>query len=189
MVNILKILRGLVKTVALVIGLAFIINGLTGITSVVNLINDQGVTVQDINPGDFSIKYDDLHIEIGITINNTGIYDMESVKMSMLCELKSNVSQDWHEVIDTSSSVTGVTIGPSEVVDIDISADLIDFSSTPAEIAASLGITDPAWDLADLLNTAFEIRVYLEFQISYAFGQYDITVGVDLTSADLEVGF
>ncbi len=189
MVNILKILRGLVKTLALVISLAFIINGLTGITTVIDLVDNNGVSVQDINPGDFTIKYDNLSISIGITINNTGIYDMESVKMSMKCELKSNVSENWHEVIDTSSSVSGVTIGPSEVVDIDINADLIDFSSTPEEIAASLGITDPNWDLADLLNTSFEIRVYLEFTIAYAFGQYDITVAMDLTTADLEIGF
>ena len=189
MVNILKIIRGLVKTLALVISLAFIINGLTGITTVINLVDNNGVSVQDINPGDFTIKYDDLHIEIGITINNSGIYDMESVKMSMICELKSNISTDWHEVINTASSDLGVTIAPAEVKNIDIAADLIDFSSSPAEIAASLGITDPSWDLADLLTTSFEIRVYLEFTIAYAFGQYDITVAMDLTTADLEIGF
>ncbi|MHA1518845.1 MAG: hypothetical protein ACTSVZ_13690 [Promethearchaeota archaeon] len=189
MANILKIIRGLVKTIALVISLAFIVNGLTGITTVVNLVDNNGVSVQDINPGDFTLKYNNLSIDIGITINNSGIYDMESVKMSMVCELKSNISTEWHEVIDTASSDLGVTIEPGEVIDIDIAAEMVDFSQQPGEIAASLGITDPSWDLADLLNTAFEIRVYLEFTIAYAFGQYDITVAMDLTTADLEIGF
>ena len=192
MANILKIIRGLVKTLALVISLAFIINGLTGVTTMVNMLNLENISMQTINSDDFNINYDDLHIEIGITINNTGLYDIENVQLSLKCDLKNNISDDWQEIVNVNSSVEGVSIAPSQSKDIDISADIIDFSSTPEEIALLLGITDPFWDFADLLDlneSSFEIRMFLEFTISFAFGQYDLTVNFDLTNDDLEIGF
>ncbi|MCF2140593.1 MAG: hypothetical protein K9W44_11120 [Candidatus Lokiarchaeota archaeon] len=194
--NILKLIKGIVKGIAVIISIAFLINALTGVTTVVNMMDNQGVQVNDINPGDFRIKFDDLHIEIGLTINNTGIYPLEGVKLGMRAELKSNISDQWHEIIDTDSTKLntsipeyGETIYPNQVRSIILNASLPDFTSDPTQIATILGISDPNWDLADLLNTSFEIRVFLSFDVAYAYKQYNLHIGILLNSADLEGGF
>lgn len=197
MAHILKIVRGLVKTIAVLISLAFVVNSLTGVTTIVNIVDNQGIEVQDFKPGDFRIKYDDLYIQIGITLNNSGIYPMENVKLGMRCELQSNLSTEWHEIINTDSTQLNSSIpaegdliepgsGPRNIT---ITADLPDFSSNPSDIATILGITNSTWNFSDLLNADFKIRVFLNFTIAYAYGQYDILANIALSSEDLEGAF
>ncbi|MHA1775408.1 MAG: hypothetical protein ACTSWC_01465 [Promethearchaeota archaeon] len=195
--NILKLIKVIVKFIAVIISLAFLVNALTGVTTIINIAENQGIEVNDFKPGDFRIKHDDLHIEVGITLNNSGIYPMEGVKLAMKADLKSNISEEWHEIINTDStklnpniSESGDIIYPGQVHPILLNASLPDFSTNPAEIATILGLnaSDP-WDFATLLNANFEIRVFLSFDIAYAFGQYDLHVELILSSEDLEGAF
>jgi len=195
MVHILKLIRGLVKFAAVFISLAFLINGINGILSVTSLVDGQGISPDTINPEDFKIKYDDLHIEIGLKINNTGIYEIQDVVIGMKFFIRTNIT-DWNLVIDTNSTElndtipdSGDTIRPGEAKTIEIVADLPDFDLTPQEIATLFGIVDPNWDLADLLDVNFEVKMELTFTISYAFRQYQVAVALNMESADLEVGF
>lgn len=194
--NILKLVKGIVKGIAVIISIAFLINALTGVTTVINMMDNQGVQVNDFKPGDFRIKSDDLHIEVGLTINNTGIYPMEGVKLAMKADLKSNISEEWHEIINTdstildpNSSADGYEIDPGKSKNITLNADLPNFSADPLEIAAILGINASVWDFATLLNADFKIRVNLSFDIAYAFGQYNLHIELQLTSEDLEAAF
>jgi len=195
MVHILKLVRGLVKFVAVLISIAFLVNGLNGILSVTSLVDGQGITTDAINPDDFKIKYDDLHIEIGIKINNTGVYDIEDVVIGMKFFVRTNIT-DWNTVLDTNSTAlnssipsSGDIIRPNQAKTIEIVADLPDFTLSPQDIADLFGIIDPNWDLADLLNVNFEVKMELTFTISYAFHQYQVDVALNLGNADLEGGF
>ena len=192
MPNIFKLSKTVVKVIAGIISVAFIFNSVSGLMGALNMVNGESINIQDINPGDFQINFNDLAIEIGLDIENSGIYDFEDIIIEMTFEMKSNIS-DWITVLNTTSvllnssiPLEGQTIKPGEKEKILLNATLNDFALTINEIE-TLFLLPSNWDLGDLLD--FESRMNLKFSIAYAFKQYQLDFDLSLDNEVIQGGF
>ncbi len=195
MAHILKIIRGVVKITSVLIVIAFFLNSINGIFGAFDLANG-GVQMQDINSDDFRIQYDDLHVEVGLTIENNGIYPINNVLLGVKFELKTNIS-DWTTVLDRTSAemnstepipATGDTIPVDGSLNIEVKADMDLFALNTTEIGALFNLTGN-WDIGALFNVGFEARMTLTFTISYALDQYDLSFEILIEGDDAESGF
>ena len=194
MPNIFKLSKTVVKIIAGIITLAFLFNSVSGLMGSLELLNGETITTQDIDPGDFQINFNDLALEIGIDIENTGIYDYKGIIIGLTFEMKSNTS-DWITVLNTSSvllntsiSPEGQTIESGKEESIQLNATLTDFELSINEIATLFGLSGN-WDLGDLLTVNFETRMNLKFSINYAFDQYQLDFDLSFDNDVIKGGF
>jgi hypothetical protein len=157
------------------------------------LADGESINMNAINPGDFKIDYSDLYIQVGVNINNTGIYDLTNINVGMKFEIKPGAMGNWTTILNNDSVGLGQADGPEGTTilsgknkTIGLKAELPSFAKTPAEIAALFGL--PAnWTLSDLMklvdpNFAFEARLTLTFNVNYAFQQYRVAVKIEIQS-------
>ena len=196
MPNIFKISKTVVKVIAGIISFAFIFNSVSGLMGSLNLVNGESITTQDLEPGDFEIKFDELALEIGIDIENEGIYDFEGIIIGITFEIKSNISDVWNIILNTTSdqldpNITsdGQTIKPGHKESILLNATIDDFALDPNQIATLFGLNASSWDLVELFDVDFETRMNLRFSISYAFKQYQLDFDLSLDNDVLKGGF
>lgn len=196
MVHVLKVIRGSVKAIALLVMLAFFLNSVNGIFGAMDLANG-GVQVQNIDPDDFRIQYDDLYVEVGLKLENNGIYPINDVLLGVKFELRINNESDWETVLDRNSTemdssnpipATGDTIAVGESLDIEVSAPMELFALNTTEIGELFNLTG-SWDVSDLFNIGFEARMTLTFTISYALDQYGLAFEILVLGEDAESGF
>ncbi|UYP47025.1 hypothetical protein NEF87_003310 [Candidatus Lokiarchaeum ossiferum] len=196
MAHVLKIIRGSVKALSLLVMLAFVLNSVNGIFGAMDLA-DGGVQIQDIDPDDFRIKYDDLHVEVGLNLENNGIYPINDVLLGVKFELRIDNESAWETVLDRNSTemdsatpipATGDTIAVGESLRIEVSADMDLFALNTTEIGELFNLTAP-WDVADLFDVGFEARMTLTFTISYALDQFGLKFEILVIGEDVEKGF
>ncbi len=194
MPNIFKLSKTVVKVIAGIITLAFIFNSVSGLMGSLDLVNGESINTQEINPGDFQINFNNLSIEIGIDIENNGIYDFEDIIIGLTFEMKSNLF-DWMTILNTSSVILdssidpdGQTIEPGEKISVNLTAELEHFAMSISEIEDSFELP-PGWDLGDLLDVNFESRMNLKFSIAYAFKQYQLDFDLSFDNEALKGGF
>lgn len=196
MPNIFKLSKTVVKIIAGIISFAFLFNSVSGLMGSLNLADGQSINTQEINPGDFQINFNNLSIEIGIDIENNGIYDYERIIIGITFEMKSNIS-DWITILDTNSSELDPSIPPEGQTieshggkaNVLLKTELDDFKLDMTQIALLFGLNATSWDLSDLLDVNFETRMNLSFSISYAFKQYQIDLNLFLDNEVLKGGF
>jgi len=196
MPNIFKLSKTIVKVIAGIITVAFILNSVSGLMGALDMLDGESITTQEIDPGDFQINFSNLSIEIGLDIENKGIYDFEGIIIGMTFEIKSNISDDWNTILNTTSvklntsiSSEGQKIEPGEKESILLNATLDDFENSTAEIGFLLGLNGTLWDLGDLLLVDFETRMNLKFSIDYAFKQYQLDFDLSFNNEVLKGGF
>ena len=196
MPNIFKLSKTVVKVIAGIITVAFILNSVSGLMGALDMLDGESITTQEIDPGDFQINFSNLSIEIGLDIENKGIYDFEGIIIGMTFEIKSNISDDWNTILNTTSvklntsiSSEGQKIEPGEKESILLNATLDDFENSTAEIGFLLGLNGTLWDLGDLLLVDFETRMNLKFSIDYAFKQYQLDFDLSFNNEVLKGGF
>lgn len=196
MPNIFKLSKTVVKVIAGIITVAFIFNSVSGLMGSLNLVDGESINTQDINPGDFKIKFDELSIAIGIDIENNGIYDYEGIIIGITFEMK-NSTTDWITILDTNSSALDSNIPPEgQTIErnggkasIVLEAEMDDFILDMDEIAERFGLNASSWDLGDLFVDDFLTRMNLTFSISYAFKQYQLDFNLFLNHEVLKEGF
>ncbi len=195
MPNIFKLSKTVVKVIAGIITFAFIFNSVSGLMGSLNLVNGESINTQALEPGDFKINFNELALEIGIDIENEGIYDFEGIIIGMTFEMKSNIS-DWMIILNTTSvllnssiSSEGQTIKPGKKENILLNATIDDFALGPTQIATLFGLNASSWDLVELFDVNFETRMTLRFSISYAFKQYQLDFVLSLNNDVLKGGF
>ena len=197
MPNIFKLSKTVVKVIAGIISFAFIFNSVSGLMGSLNLADGESINTQEINPGDFQINFNNLSIEIGIDIENNGIYDYEGIIIGITFEIKTNISDVWTTILDTNSSELDPSIQPEgQTIEsnggkasIILEAGLDDFKMNMEQIGFLLGLNGTLWDLGDLLDVNFETRMNLSFSISYAFKQYQLDLNLFLDNEVLKEGF
>ena len=194
MPNVFKLSKTVVKVIAGIITLAFIFNSVSGFMGSLDLVNGESINTQDINPGDFQINFNNLSIEIGIDIENNGIYDFEDIIIGLTFEMKSNLF-DWMTILNTTSVILdpsidpeGQTIEPGEKISVKLMAKLEDFAMNISDIENNFGLL-PGWDLGDLLDVNFETRMNLKFNIAYAFKQYQLYFDLSFDNEAIKGGF
>ena len=196
MPNIFKLSKTIVKVIAGIITVAFIFNSVSGLMGSLDLLDGESITPQDLEPGDFKINFNELAIEIGIDIENEGIYDFEGIIIGITFEIKSNISDDWETILNTTSvelnssiSSEGQTIKPGEKESILLNATLIDFEKSIEDIEFLLGVNGTLWDLGVLIDGDFETRMNLKFSIDYAFKQYQLDFDLSFDNDAINGGF
>jgi len=196
MPNIFKLSKTIVKVIAGIITVAFIFNSVSGFMGALDMLDGESITTQEIDPGDFQINFSNLSIEIGLDIENKGIYDFEGIIIGMTFEIKSNLSEDWNTILNTTSvklntsiSPEGQKIEPGEKESILLNATLNDFTNSTAEIGVLLGLNGTLWNLGDLLIVNFETRMNLKFSIDYAFKQYQLDFDLSFDNDVIKGGF
>ncbi len=197
MPNVFKLSKTVVKIIAGIISFAFVFNSVSGLMGSLNLVDGQSINTQDIDPGDFQINFNNLSIEIGIDIENNGIYDYEGIIIGITFEIKSNISDNWIMILDTNSTELDLDIGPEgQTVEknggkesILLKTEEDDFIMNVEAIGLLLGLNGTLWDLSDLLDVDFETRMNLTFSISYAFKQYQLDFNLFLDNEVLKGGF
>ncbi|QEE14811.1 hypothetical protein DSAG12_00628 [Promethearchaeum syntrophicum] len=196
MPNIFKLSKTIVKVIAGIITVAFIFNSVSGLMGSLDFLDGESITPQDLEPGDFKINFNELAIEIGIDIENKGIYDFEGIIIGLTFEIKSNISEVWNVILNTTSdqlntsiSSDGQRIEPGEKESILLNATIDDFALDPNQIAILFGLNASSWDIVELFEVDFEIRMNLRFSIDYAFDQYQLDFDLSLDNDVLKGGF
>ncbi len=194
MPNIFKLSKTVVKVIAGIITVAFLLNSVSGFMGALDMLDGESINTQEIDPGDFQINFNNLSIEIGLDIENKGIYDFEDIIIGLTFEMKSNVF-DWMTILNTTSVILdssidpeGQTIEPGENISVNLIAELDDFAMSISEIEANFGLP-PGWDLGDLLDVNFESRMNLKFSIAYAFKQYQLDFDLSFDNDAIKGGF
>ncbi|MHA1561087.1 MAG: hypothetical protein ACTSPA_03100, partial [Promethearchaeota archaeon] len=77
MPNIFKLSKTVVKVIAGIITVAFLFNSVSGFMGALDMLDGESINVQDFEQDDIKIKFDELALEIGLDIENNGIYDFE----------------------------------------------------------------------------------------------------------------
>jgi len=194
MPNIFKLSKTVVKVIAGIITVAFLLNSVSGFMGALDMLDGESINTQEIDPGDFQINFNNLSIEIGLDIENKGIYDFEDVIIGLTFEMKSNIF-DWMTILNTTSVILdssidpeGQTIEPGEKISVNLTAELTDFAMSISDIEDNFGL--PAgWDLGDLLDVNFESRMNLKFSIAYAFKQYQLDFDLSFDNDAIKGGF
>ena len=196
MPNIFKLSKTVVKVIAGIITIAFLFNSVSGFMGALDMLDGESINVQDLDADDIKINFSELALEIGLDIENKGIYDFEEIIIGMTFEIKTNISDVWNTVLNTTSvelntsiSSVGQTIEPGEKESILLNATLTDFELTIEEIGILLGLNGTLWDLGDLLDGGFETRMNLKFRIAYAFKQYQLDFDLSLDNDVIKGGF
>ena len=196
MPNIFKLSKTVVKVIAGIITIAFLFNSVSGFMGALDMLDGESINVQDLDADDIKINFSELALEIGLDIENKGIYDFEEIIIGMTFEIKTNISDVWNTVLNTTSvelntsiSSVGQTIEPGEKESILLNATLTDFELTIEEIGILLGLNGTLWDLGDLLDGGFETRMNLKFRIVYAFKQYQLDFDLSLDNDVIQGGF
>jgi len=196
MPNIFKLSKTVVKVIAGIITVAFLFNSVSGFMGALDMLDGESINVQDLNSDDIKINFSELALEIGLDIENNGIYDFEDIIIGMTFEIKTNISDVWNTVLNTSSvelnssiSPEGQTIEPDKKESILLNATLTDFELSIEEIGILLGLNGTLWDLGDLLDGGFETRMNLKFSIAYAFKQYQLDFDLSLDNDVIKGGF
>lgn len=196
MPNIFKLSKTVVKVIAGIITVAFIFNSVSGFMGALDLLDGESINVQDLNSDDIKINFNELALEIGLDIKNNGIYDFEDVIIGMTFEIKTNISDVWNTILNTTSvelnssiSPDGQTIKPEKEVSILLNATLSDFEMSIKDIGFLLGLNGTLWNLGDLLDGGFETRMNLKFRIAYAFKQYQLDFDLSLDNDVIKGGF
>jgi hypothetical protein len=199
MPHFLKLTKGLVQAVSIIITIAFLINSVNGALNAIKLADGNSIKPDSIAPGDFKIDYQDLYISVGLNFTNNGTYAIENIIVGLKFETKMGTG-NWTMLLDNNtvsmnqaSTKNGETINPGERKRIGIYAELPSFKLTPEEIQQYFNLNSN-WNLKDLLaltNTTikFDARLTLSFGISYAFGQYKIALQIVLETSILKGGF
>lgn len=199
MAHILKVIRGVVQTLSVIISIAFLLNSVSGALGAIQLADGYNIRTDNIKSKDFTINYSNLSIDVGLNITNPGIYSIENVKVGIKFEIRRG-SEDWIALLDNNSvdmgdaeSPQGDTILSGEHQRIGLTAKLEDFKYSSTQIQ-QMFLLPPLWDLKDLIklsdpNLKFETRLILKFTIWYAFGQYKLDLTITLDNQALEVGF
>ncbi len=174
--HVLKLTKGIVKSIAVIISLAFFLNSITGLLGTFGFVENESVNV---DPGDIRVNFEDLFLNISIEIENNGIYDLEEIIIGINFSIKSDVV-DYTSVLDTDSTILdddipseGQKIGAGETSKVELAAQLDDFELTPEQIGTLFNLTG-SWDLADLVDTGFDVSLKVYFQIKYAYKQYQL---------------
>jgi hypothetical protein len=192
----LKVTKKIVQILSLVVTLSFALNSINGFLGAVDLA-DGGIQTDAIDPGDFKIDNTDLFLEIGMKINNTGVYDLTGIKIRMTMEVTNNITNIWTTILNASNtqvngSEAGEIIKSGEVKNIGLKAEKSSFAKSPEEIATLLMVGDPtSWSLEDVLalqNIKFEARITLQFEIAYAYGQFQLDFEVILNTEAIQGG-
>ena len=185
----LKVTKGIVRAASIIIGIAFLVNTLTGISSSVSLLDGEAITNREIQPGDFEVNWDNQSVSVGMNINNTGAYDLEGIIVRIRFII--NFQGEDFSVLDVKSTdinesipETGQTVKSGEVQPIYLESteetfDMTEFV-TAAATAGELNVTN--WDLKSLLeqtNSPFEARLLLDFSVDYAFKQYQFDLQME----------
>ncbi|MHA1511230.1 MAG: hypothetical protein ACTSRX_05860 [Promethearchaeota archaeon] len=196
MPNIFKLSKTVVKVIAGIITVAFLFNSVSGFMGALDMLDGESINVQDFEQDDIKIKFDELALEIGLDIENNGIYDFEEIIIGITFEIKTNISDDWEIILNTTSvelnssiSPEGQTIKPGEEVSILLNATLNDFEKSIEDIGFLLGLNGTLWNLGDLLDGGFETRMNLKFRIAYAFKQYQLDFDLSLDNDIIKGGF
>ncbi|MHA1583850.1 MAG: hypothetical protein ACTSVU_08160 [Promethearchaeota archaeon] len=194
MANIFKISKIGVKILAGIISLAFLFNTISGLMGSLEMADGETVNIQDIQPGDFIMNFGNLSLEIGMDIDNKGIYEYQDIIIGMIFEMKSNVT-GWNTILNTTSVALnssidpkGQTIKPGENKSVVMDAGMDDFELNITEIATLFGLSGN-WNIGDLLGVNFESRMTLSFTISYAFKQYQLSFDISLNNDVIKGGF
>ena len=192
MANILKIVRGGVKAISIIITAALLFNMVSGIMGAFLLFDPDNVSAE-VDPGDIVIDYSDLYIKIALNLDNDGIYDMTGIIIGMKFEMKSDVT-DWQTLLDTNSTAlnssiapTGQVIHPGDSAIIGLEAELANFEMNLAEIASTFGLASN-WTLGDLIDINFDTILTLTFQIGYAYEQYTLAFELTLKDSFIKTG-
>ena len=196
MPNIFKLSKTVVKVIAGIITVAFLFNSVSGFMGALNLLDGESINVQDFDPDDIKINFNELALEIGLDIENNGIYDFKGIIIGMSFEIKTNISEDWNIILNTTSdelnssiSSEGQTIKPGNKESILLNATLTDFEMNIEDIGILLGLNGTLWDLGNLLDGGFETRMNLRFSIDYAFKQYQLDFDLSLDNDVIKGGF
>jgi hypothetical protein len=192
MAHILKIVRGGIKAVSIIISIALLFNMVSGLMGAFTLFDPDNVSAE-VDPGDIVIDYSDLYISIALNLNNDGIYDMTGIIIGMTFQMKSNVT-DWQTLLNTTSvelnssiDSTGQVIHPGESAIIGLEAELANFEMDLAEIASTFGLASN-WTLGDLIDINFDTILTLTFDIGYAYEQYSLAFELTLEDSFIKTG-
>ena len=193
----LKVTKGIVRVVSIIVGIAFLINSLNGIASSVSLLDGESITQREIQPGDFEVNWDNQSVSVGMNINNTGAYDLEGI----IVRIRFLINYDGvnYSILDVKSTdinesipETGQTIKSGELKAISLKSSEETFDVTDFVVAAAAGgaLNATNWDLKALLeeeNSPFLAFMLLDFSVDYAFKQYEFDLQMKFeTDAILE---
>ena len=193
----LKVTKGIVRVVSIIVGIAFLINSLNGIASSVSLLDGESITQREIQPGDFEVNWDNQSVSVGMNINNTGAYDLEGIIVRIRFLI--NYEGVNYSILDVKSTdinesipETGQTIKSGELKAISLKSSEETFDVTDFVVAAAAGgaLNATNWDLKALLeeeNSPFLAFMLLDFSVDYAFKQYEFDLQMKFeTDAILE---
>ena len=194
MPNIFKLSKTVAKVIAGIISIAFLFNSVSGLMGSLNLVDGENINIQDLKSEDFKINFNELYLEIGLDIENNGIYDFEGIIIAMTFEMRVSLS-DWETILNTTSvdlnpsiSTEGQTIKSGEKINVNLTAELDDFEMSIEDIESRF-LLPSGWDLGDLLKVNFESRMNLRFSIDYAFKQYQLDFNLSLDNEAIKEGF
>lgn len=192
MAHILKIVRGGIKAVSIIISIALLFNMVSGLMGSLMFFDEDSISA-DVDPGDIIIDYSDLYIKIGLNLENKGIYEMTGIIIGMTFQMKSNVT-DWQTLLNTTSvalntsiAPTGQVIRPGDSAVIGLEAELANFEMDLADIASTFGLLSN-WTLGDLIDINFDTILTLTFQIGYAYEQYTLAFELTLKDSFIKTG-
>lgn len=188
----LKKVRLVVKIVAAFVSLCFALNGANGIVNAIQLA-DGNITAEQVNPGDFELNYNNLSINVGVKIQNPGVYDIEGVIIGIKFEMKMQGNDTWFPILDTdtvklgNAPSGGQTIKPGESAILGVNATMEDFLYSPAIIGVIIG--NMTWNLQTLIETNLDARLTLTFAVIYAYGQFDLDIIILMNNDAIKRGF
>lgn len=191
MAHILKIVRGGIKAISIIISIALVLNMFSGLLGAFAMFDEDNISA-DVDPGDIVIDYSDLYIKIALNLENNGIYDMTGIIIGMTFQMKSNVT-DWQTLLNTTSVELGsapaggqtISAGNSSIIGLE--AELLDFEMDLAEIASTFGLLSN-WTLGDLIDINFDTILTLSFTIAYAYEQYSLAFQLTLQDSFIKTG-
>lgn len=197
--NVLKLIRGIIQGVAIVVMIAFVLNGVGGLMGAIEMVEFDNFNLNDMDSGDLDVQYSNLHLELGVNITNTGMYDYENVLLGVVFELRPNTTEIWTQVLNktsadlnSSASSDGVTIFKGDTEQISLIADVTDFNVDQAQIGALFGYTPAnitSFNLATMDHSAYDMRAIVYFSIDFAFKQYRVDINMTCSEEFLAGGF
>ena len=181
--------KRLIKTLAVVVSIAFLINSMNGIISSIQLADGETIQQTPIEQGDFEVNWQNKSINIGISFNNSMIYDIENIVIHLRVLLEVNGTTN-HTIMDLFSNgvaigddVGGTTIKSGENKEIRINATGEQYFEdiTPLLLTINPSLDLSNWDLKDLLTsglnfTTFKVHTLIDFSFDYAFKQFQVDV-------------
>jgi hypothetical protein len=191
----LKVIRTLVKIVAVVVTVGFIINSFSGVLSALSLVDSKGLSTNPINHGDFVFNYSNQSIVLGVVFNNTGMYDVDGIILSISFDISNG--SGWINVLSVKSTdlnasipASGQIIKAGQLGIIGINAGQGNFHYDQF-LSDNPGLNVSSWNLKNLLQEAsspWQARIVILFSVQYAFNQYELAANLTLTTSAVEGG-